>query len=117
MARKPLWRDWGPRFRDLSRDKKISTRALAEKLELSESAVRSWLNYNREINLTDFFKLCAAGNIDPSQVLFGTSDDNFIAISRAWEQADEQGKRLLRIAAEAVLGEHGAKQRGASQTE
>lgn len=117
VAKKPAWKDWGPRFRELSQQKGLSTRRLAESLELAESTVRSWLNGNREINLTDFFLICQVGNIDPAAVLFGTADDNFIAISRAWAQADDQGKRLLSIAAEAVLKEHEQPKRGTSSTD
>lgn len=112
MPKRKQWKEWGLRFRERIRDKKINLRTLAERLELAESTVRSWINGNREINLSDFFRLCQAGNIDPSQVLFGTSDDNFLAIAAAWEQADDQGKNLLRIAAEAVTRGDESKQKG-----
>lgn len=114
MGKKAIWRDWGARFRKHCRDKKINNVFLADKLEMSESGVRSWVNGNREINLSDFFRLCTAASVEPSQILFGINEDNFIAISLAWEQADEQGKQLLRIAAEAVKRKDESKQRGST---
>lgn len=44
---------------------------IAERMGRSESALRSWTNGNREINLSEFFALCAAAEVHPSQALFG----------------------------------------------
>ena len=65
------WKLWGPRFRAHMRENRLSTRVLAERLRMSESALRSWLNGNREINVTDFFRLCDLARADPRRILFG----------------------------------------------
>lgn len=54
------------------KERMLSTEAAAAILGMSESALRSWINGNREINLTDFFRLCAAIKADPRQMLFGS---------------------------------------------
>lgn len=68
------WKLWGPRFRVHMREKRLSTRVLAERLRMSESALRSWLNGNREVNVTDFFRLCDVAKADPRRILFGHVD-------------------------------------------
>ena len=65
------WKLWGPRFRVHMRENGLSTRVLAERLRMSESALRSWLNGNREINVTDLFRLCDLSRADPKRILFG----------------------------------------------
>ena len=65
------WRKWGPRFKVLAKENGSSLADVAEKLKMSESGVRSWTNGTRQINLSDFFALCAAAKVDPSQALFG----------------------------------------------
>lgn len=49
----------------------MSLRACAQKMELTEGALRHWENGNRNINLEDFFKLCEIAEVDPCQILFG----------------------------------------------
>ena len=66
------WELWGKRFRALIKDRGLTLGTLSGKLDMSESGLRSWVNGNREINLADFFRLCKAASIDPSQVLFGS---------------------------------------------
>jgi transcriptional regulator with XRE-family HTH domain len=53
------------------REKRLSTSDLARRLGMSESALRSWLNGNREVNVTDFFTLCDVARADPRRILFG----------------------------------------------
>lgn len=66
-----IWKSWGRRFKNAIRENGGSVVKCAEALEMSESGVRHWLNGTREINLNDFFRLCAAGGVDPCLVLFG----------------------------------------------
>lgn len=65
------WRDWGKRFRVLVKENGETLASVAEALGRSEPALRSWTNGNRQINLSEFFALCAAAKVDPAHVLFG----------------------------------------------
>lgn len=49
----------------------MTTLQVAAKLGMSEPGLRSWLNGNRQINLSDFIRLCEAVKADPRQMLFG----------------------------------------------
>jgi transcriptional regulator with XRE-family HTH domain len=102
MAKSPVWADWGKRFRAGCRGK-TTTRQVAEKLGLAESTVRSWINGTRELNLTDFFRLCGAAGLDPALILFASQDSGFIAIGNAWARTDKRGRELLTLAAETAL--------------
>lgn len=66
-----LWLDWGRRFRIHCREHGIRMAALAETLGRTEAGLRHWTNGTREINLSEFFKLCKAASADPSAILFG----------------------------------------------
>jgi hypothetical protein len=78
---------------------------LAAKLDMHPNSIRAWINGNRDLNLVDFFRLCSAGGIDPQAVLFtAPPSEELLAVIMAWEHADENDKRLLTIAARAVLG-------------
>lgn len=106
MGKRPVWQDWGTRFRHACRDKPtpLTTKDVADRLGMAESSVRSWLNGTREINLSDFFRLCDAVGIDPATVLFsGQIDPAFSLVQRAWDRAGREGKALLSIAAETAL--------------
>ena len=84
------WKLWGPRFRVHMRENRLSTRGLAERLRMSESALRSWLNGNREVNVTDFFRLCDVAKADPRRILFGQ-----VGLTAAQKQAP--GRRVVEI--------------------
>jgi transcriptional regulator with XRE-family HTH domain len=84
------WKLWGPRFRVHMREKRLSTRDLAERLRMSESALRSWLNGNREVNVTDFFRLCDVAKADPRPILFGR-----VGLTAAQKRA--LGQRVVEI--------------------
>lgn len=84
------WKLWGPRFRVHMRENRLSTRVVAERLRMSESALRSWLNGNREVNVTDFFRLCDVANADPRRILFGQ-----VGLTAAQKQA--VGQRVVEI--------------------
>lgn len=68
---KKAWESWGRRFKEMAKDNGHTLASLAETLELTEAALRHWTNGTREINLSDFFALCEAAKVDPSQALFG----------------------------------------------
>jgi transcriptional regulator with XRE-family HTH domain len=70
------------------RESRLSTRLLAERLGMSESALRSWLNGNREVNVTDFFRLCDVAKADPRRILFGR-----VGLSAAQKRA--LGQRIV----------------------
>jgi transcriptional regulator with XRE-family HTH domain len=66
------WKSWGIRLRVHLKEKRQRPVGLAAKMGISESAMRSWINGNREINLSDFMALCSAAGADPRQILFGS---------------------------------------------
>lgn len=68
---KDTWKNWGKRFRELARDNGETLATVSEKMGRAESTLRSWTNSTREINLSEFFELCASAGVNPSQVLFG----------------------------------------------
>lgn len=70
------WRGWGKRFREHAYDNGHSLESLADTLERSAASLRHWTNGHREINLSEFFKLCEAAGVDPALVLFGAAPMN-----------------------------------------
>jgi transcriptional regulator with XRE-family HTH domain len=110
------WKTWGSRFRQQCRDKGLNLAKIAERLDLAESTVRSWTNGTRKINLSDFFRLCGAAGIEPSEVLFAEADQNqplpdaekFLAMTEAWRYASPEWKEMLLTTADAIIQQHRA---------
>lgn len=70
------WKHWGRRLKVHLKENGQNLAGLAEKMTnsgtpIAESTLRSWTNGNRQINLTDFFEICAKAEADPAQILFG----------------------------------------------
>lgn len=65
------WTGWAQRFRQHCSRHGLKLKDVADRLGKAESTVRSWTNGTREVNLTEFFALCAAAQADPATVLFG----------------------------------------------
>ena len=65
------WTSWGQRIRIHMRERRLRPMKVADKLKISEPALRSWINGHREINLSDFFRLCLVIEADPHLMLFG----------------------------------------------
>lgn len=84
------WRDWGQRVRVHMKERRLRPSGVAAKLDISEPALRSWINGNREINLSDFVRLCEAIKADPRQMLFG-------AVGLTAEQKTALGRRVVEI--------------------
>jgi transcriptional regulator with XRE-family HTH domain len=98
---------WGARFRESLKAKGLSLGQLARELDLAESTLRSWTNGTRDINLSDFLRLCAAAQIDPAFVLFaGKVDAKFLVIGEAWNKASQDQKGVLWTAAQGILAQH-----------
>ena len=113
MGRKSEVRHWGARFRNEASRKGISTRDVAAKVDQAESTVRSWLNGTREVNLTDFVRLCDAAGIDPALVLFADVGK----VLAAWNLAEAREHESLVLIAEAILKRHeeaASRRRGAA---
>ena len=107
--RPPTPLDWGRRFREGSKRKGLNLRQIAERMDLAESTVRSWTNGNRDINLTDFLKLCEAAGLDPAVTLFaGRTDEKFLLVGEAWGKADPTQRGVLWTAAKGILAEYNA---------
>lgn len=114
-ARKSTPPEWGQRFRDLARSKELSLATIAERLDKSESGVRSWLNGTREPNIGEFLLLCKAADIDAAVVLFsGTNDAKFLVVADAWAKANKEQKNVLCTAAKGILAEHESEQQRAA---
>jgi transcriptional regulator with XRE-family HTH domain len=99
---------WGPRFRYALKAKGLTVADVAEKIGRAESSVRSWLNGNREINLSEFIELCASARLEPAAVLSDDSEGHdFINIALAWRKS--KGKQLQRelllMAAKGILSD------------
>lgn len=105
------WRSWATRFREECRRRELSLGQVAERLDVAESTVRSWTNGNREINLGDFFRLCAAAEIDPQRLLFteqngqkvNPPNEKLDILARAWQEATPVWREQLLGTAEAIL--------------
>ncbi len=105
------WKGWGPRFRAECRKNQITLAIVAGRLDQAESTVRSWTNGNREINLSDFFRLCAAAEIEPRLVLFtpeigekvNDANEKTDILARAWQEASPVWREQLLGTAEAIL--------------
>ena len=72
------------------KEKRLRPITVAGRLSLSEPALRSWLNGNRQINLVDFFRLCAAAMADPRMILFGS-------VGLTPEQKQQLGQAVVSI--------------------
>jgi transcriptional regulator with XRE-family HTH domain len=80
------WEGWGERLRRHKKAKGLKWGDIADKLQMSEVGIRKWINGDNDINLVDFFRLCAAMDADPIQILFGRAALN-----------DEQRKMLSEL--------------------
>lgn len=65
------WQGWGKRLKAHMKTAGVTQDALAEKMDVTQGAIAHWLSGRREINLNDYFKLCALAAADPRAVLFG----------------------------------------------
>lgn len=100
---------WGPRFRRKAREKHLNLAELAERMGLSEAALRHWTNGTREINLTDFLTLCDKADLDPAVILFsGRMDEKFLMVGNAWSKADPTQREAFVTVAKGILAEHNA---------
>lgn len=99
---------WGTRFRQAAFRKGWTLAKLAEKLEMSESGLRSWTNGHRQINLSEYINLCDTAELDPAVILFaGNIDPRFILIGEAWVVGNNDHKSVLVTAAKGVLADRG----------
>ena len=71
VPKNDTWKAWGKRFRIQAKEKGRSLAQVAERTDWQEVTLRSWTNGTREINLSDFFRLCEAAEVDAAHVLFG----------------------------------------------
>lgn len=69
---------WGVRLRDHLTENGETLANLAKKMhnpktgdERVDVTLRSWLNGNRQINLSEFLELCIQAGADPAFILFG----------------------------------------------
>ena len=116
MGRERTTLGWGRRFRDACKQKGVSLSQVAANLELSESTVRSWTNGVRDINLSDYFRLCDAAGLDPAVILFAEKVDNkFLAVGDAWAKTDDIGRAIIEGAAQAALTRQATRKTGTSE--
>lgn len=98
---------WGARFREYAKKRGLSLGKVAERLEVAESTVRSWTNGTRDINLTDFVRLCDESGLDHAMILFSDKvDAKFLAIGEAWTKATPEQRGVLWTAAQGILAQH-----------
>jgi transcriptional regulator with XRE-family HTH domain len=96
------WEGWSNRLRAHMRRMKISQEKVAEHLGMTQGGVAHWLNGRREINLSDFFRLCSAAAADPREILF--ADKNAGAVLRDLRQLLEENPGLSDLVARPVDG-------------
>ena len=72
-------KDWGKRFRAHMKLHGLSQEALAEQIGRTQGAVGHWLRGRNQINLDEFWELCAAAGADPKLILFGTDDTKLVS--------------------------------------
>lgn len=100
-------RGWGSRFRAMLNGK-LSLAEVAERFGKSESGLRNWVNGSREINLSDFIKLCGSARLDPVLVLLeDTECSEFHDIARAWAKSKDKPveRGALLLAARGILAD------------
>lgn len=68
------WEAWGKRLKQHMKDAEMTQEKVAERLEVTQGSIAHWINGRREINLTDFFRLCKASGADPQRMLFGDTE-------------------------------------------
>lgn len=119
------WRNWATKFREECRRRELSLAQVAERLDMAESTVRSWTNGTREINLSDFFRLCAVAEIDPQGVLFpvahngqkvNSNNEKLDILTRAWQEASPIWREQLLGTAEAILESREVQKSGRSKS-
>lgn len=79
MAKKKVVKPvWGGRLREHLKNNGETLANLAKKMRNPETGdervdvtLRSWLNGNRKINLSEFLELCIQAGADPAFILFG----------------------------------------------
>jgi transcriptional regulator with XRE-family HTH domain len=71
---KMAWSEWGKRLKAHMKVEGISQEKVGEHFDVTQGAVAHWLSGRREINLSDFFKLCAFVRADPRRILFGETE-------------------------------------------
>lgn len=69
--RMQAWKGWPDRIRTAKKAAGMTWADVAEKVGVEEPTIRHWLNGTRNLNLEDFFSLCAAVKADPQTILFG----------------------------------------------
>jgi hypothetical protein len=74
------WTNWPDRFRAHLARHTIYQAGLGEYMtpKVKPATISHWLTKRRNINLKDFFQLCAAAGADPVKILFG-GDINAVA--------------------------------------
>jgi len=116
MGRERTVYGWGQRFRDRAKERGFSLRQLSEALGVSESTVKSWTNGIRDINLSDFIRLCDAAGLDPAEILFADKvDTKFLAVGDAWAKTDDIGRAIIEGAAQAAANRQATRKTGTSE--
>lgn len=64
------WKKWGKRFRELAKENGWTLAKIADRMEITDGALRHWTNGTRDPNLGDFFRMCEIAGVDPARVLF-----------------------------------------------
>lgn len=65
------WRRWPERLKLHVKEKGLQWSQIAADMNVTEGTVRHWRKGVRDINLKDFFQLCAVAQADAYLVLFG----------------------------------------------
>lgn len=80
------WQAWPTRFKAHYRKGGMTAGDVAGKLDITEAGLRHRLNGTRQVDLPEFFQMCAAIDADPIEILFGglpLSDEQMASLGQA----------------------------------
>lgn len=86
MPYRDVWKGWPARFKAHYRKHHMRASDVAEKLAITEAALRHRLNGTRQVDLAEFFAMCAAVEANPLEILFGglpLSDEQMASLGQA----------------------------------
>lgn len=119
---------WGVRLRDHLTENGETLANLAKKMrnpktgdERVDVTLRSWLNGNREINLSEFLELCIQAGADPAFILFARPlmredvNDHLNALVHSLGSADPKAHEAYRKQAQTAKPAAKGKARTASK--
>lgn len=70
--------DWKTRLQIHMEAQSLTQTALAARMGVTQGGLGHWLSGRREINLSDFMRLCKAAGANPQIILFGETPNSHL---------------------------------------